>query len=240
MLFIHCVGENEAVKEGPSLDDTLGEGKEDSKKTENIQNGDIEPVVANDNVKCEKIEDIKDEIKDEGDTKEIDEVKDTKEIVEIKEEEKNDCDKKVKAEENESGDNDNESMSENDDVNDKDEGRSVRRMETRNKGIKPEKKETKVEEVDKKPESESLAAMKDKIMSPKPAVEPVNVESETGWHVVCCTLDDWINLAEWYKESPVRCERALSKVITDDFLPVLPEIIEARVSYFSCCCFCFS
>ncbi|KAH3884183.1 hypothetical protein DPMN_008156 [Dreissena polymorpha] len=81
---------------------------------------------------------------------------------------------------------------------------------------------------DKESESKTLAEMRQKVLSPGPAKEPEVSKSTTRWHVVCTTLDDWINLAEWYKESPVRCEKALSKIIREDFLPVLPEIIEAR------------
>lgn len=64
----------------------------------------------------------------------------------------------------------------------------------------------------------------------EPAVAPTPSNSSTRWHLVCQTLDDWVNLAEWFKDSDVRCEKSLSKVIREDFLPVLPEIIEARVS----------
>lgn len=64
----------------------------------------------------------------------------------------------------------------------------------------------------------------------RPAVAPQPSKSSTRWHLVCETLDDWINFAEWFKESQTKCERALSKVIREDFLPVLSEIIEARVS----------
>ena len=35
---------------------------------------------------------------------------------------------------------------------------------------------------------------------------------------------------EWFKDSTVRCEKSLYKVMEEDFLPVLPEIIETRVS----------
>ena len=65
---------------------------------------------------------------------------------------------------------------------------------------------------------------------PKPTPPPKS-KTESRWHLICTTLDDWINLAEWFKESTVRCEKALSKVIEEDFLPVLPEIIETRVSF---------
>lgn len=64
----------------------------------------------------------------------------------------------------------------------------------------------------------------------EPAVAPTPSNSSTRWHLVCQTLDDWVNLAEWFNDSDVRCEKSLSKVIREDFLPVLPEIIEARVS----------
>lgn len=64
----------------------------------------------------------------------------------------------------------------------------------------------------------------------RPAVAPQPSKSSTRWHLVCETLDDWINFAEWFKDSQTKCERALSKVIREDFLPVLLEIIEARVS----------
>lgn len=96
--------------------------------------------------------------------------------------------------------------------------------------VKVEKKETEGTENEQEPVSESLVAMQERIKSPKPAVEPTLSKSSTNWHVVCATLDDWINLAEWFKDSSVRCEKSLAKVIREDFLPVLPEIIEARVS----------
>ncbi|KAL4225500.1 cat eye syndrome chromosome region [Mactra antiquata] len=61
-----------------------------------------------------------------------------------------------------------------------------------------------------------------------PAVEPTPSKSSTRWHLVCESLDDWVNLAEWFKDSTVKCEKSLSKEIRENFLPVLPEIIEAR------------
>ena len=64
---------------------------------------------------------------------------------------------------------------------------------------------------------------------PKPTPPPKS-KTSSRWHLICTTLDDWINLSEWFKESTVRSEKALSKVIEEDFLPVLPEIIETRVS----------
>ena len=63
-----------------------------------------------------------------------------------------------------------------------------------------------------------------------PVVPPEPSKSNTRWHLICSTLDDWVNLAEWFSDSQSRCEKMLMKLIKDDFLPVLPEIIEARVS----------
>lgn len=179
---------------------------------EQTQNGDVKQESEN----CEDIEET-------GETKPS---VDTSNVKVEKEENKDD----VKME-TEDGDNVEEMETSENDADEK----PVIKYETRNRGMRPEKKEVKKKndtesEEEKEPESESLAAMKEKIASTKPAVEPAATVSSTGWHVICSTLDDWINLAEWYKDSPVRCEKALSKIIREDFLPVLPEIIEARVS----------
>ena len=80
-------------------------------------------------------------------------------------------------------------------------------------------------------EEEKLTSVQSPEVKPRPKPTPPP-KSKTGsrWHLICTTLDDWINLAEWFKESATRCEKALAKVIEEDFLPVLPEIIETRVS----------
>ncbi|KAK3602637.1 hypothetical protein CHS0354_034227 [Potamilus streckersoni] len=52
--------------------------------------------------------------------------------------------------------------------------------------------------------------------------------SPSRWHLICEALQDWIDLAEKFKGSTVRSERSLAKAIQEDFLPVLPEIIENR------------
>lgn len=50
------------------------------------------------------------------------------------------------------------------------------------------------------------------------------------WHLICVDMDDWEGLAELLKDSKVKCERDLYKCIVEDFLPAIPDIIEARVS----------
>ncbi|KAL3842091.1 hypothetical protein ACJMK2_020155 [Sinanodonta woodiana] len=52
--------------------------------------------------------------------------------------------------------------------------------------------------------------------------------SPTRWYLICETLQDWMDLAEKFKGSNVRSERSLAKAVQEDFLPVLPEIIENR------------
>ncbi|XP_021345176.1 uncharacterized protein LOC110445105 isoform X2 [Mizuhopecten yessoensis] len=56
---------------------------------------------------------------------------------------------------------------------------------------------------------------------PLPEVNP-------RWHLICTTYEDWDALAETFKESKVKCERDLCRCITQDFLPAIPDIMEAR------------
>jgi hypothetical protein len=98
-------------------------------------------------------------------------------------------------------------------------------------GVKRSLRKRNTEEVKDEDEANVRDEVKPDVFTlSKPAVEPTPSKSSTRWHLVCQTLEDWMNLAQWFKESPVRCEKSLSKVIREDFLPVLPEIIEARVS----------
>lgn len=103
---------------------------------------------------------------------------------------------------------------------------STRGLRNRVKAEPVNVKKEKTDEVDVKIEKAEV------IIPEKPAVAPTPSKSVTRWHLVCETLDDWVNLAEWFKDSAVRCEKALSKEIRENFLPVLPEIIEARVSQY--------
>ena len=85
--------------------------------------------------------------------------------------------------------------------------------------------DTEEKEKDEKEAEEEMEAKP----RPKPTPPPRS-KTKSRWHLICSTLDDWINLVEWFKESTVRCEKTLSKVMEEDFLPVLPEIIDTRVS----------
>lgn len=228
MLLFYVVGENKTQVNG----DNESEEKcaiDDIDRAKEKQNATIKPEVDEDVVKDENASESGSSIKTEKETKEENRSEEDKKCTkkEISAETKEELDTEVDMKDN------GEELKDEQKEEQEDE-KPVRRMETRNKGIRPVKKEDKTEnsdpEAEEEPESESLAAMKEKVMSPKPAIEPAVSKSETGWHVICSTLDDWINLAEWFKDSPVRCEKSLSKVIREDFLPVLPEIIEARVS----------
>ncbi|XP_052801093.1 uncharacterized protein LOC128231883 [Mya arenaria] len=168
----------------------------------------------------------------ENDNKHVTDVKEVKENKndeteneESKPENYTGSDDKEANEESKSGSEENEG---DDKIIDKKEMRT-RRM-TRS-AVKPKEENTEDDEdtsEKKEPESESLAAMREKVDNPLSAEEPTVSKSSTRWHVICASLDDWINLSEWYKDSQVRSEKALSKIIREDFLPVLPEIIEAR------------
>ncbi|XP_048779537.2 uncharacterized protein LOC125682944 isoform X2 [Ostrea edulis] len=48
------------------------------------------------------------------------------------------------------------------------------------------------------------------------------------WNLICVDMDDWEGLAESLKDSKIKCERDLYKCIVEDFLPAIPDIIEAR------------
>uniref|UniRef100_K1PW96 Cat eye syndrome critical region protein 2 n=1 Tax=Magallana gigas TaxID=29159 RepID=K1PW96_MAGGI len=54
------------------------------------------------------------------------------------------------------------------------------------------------------------------------------------WHLICVDMDDWEGLAELLKDSKVKCERDLYKCIVEDFLPAIPDIIEARMKLWLC------
>lgn len=50
------------------------------------------------------------------------------------------------------------------------------------------------------------------------------------WHLVCCTLEEWISVSESLKDNTTKNGKDLYKCIVNDFLPEMPAILEARVS----------
>ncbi|KAF8786341.1 Cat eye syndrome critical region protein 2 like protein [Argiope bruennichi] len=56
----------------------------------------------------------------------------------------------------------------------------------------------------------------------------LNLGEKSRWSVVCNTLDDWVEFAEKLKDSESKCERALFRTITDNFLPVINEAYQAK------------
>ena len=52
----------------------------------------------------------------------------------------------------------------------------------------------------------------------------------TKWRLVCSTVKDWENLAAKFKDSKVRSEKMMYRVLTQDFLPDLPDMVADAVS----------
>jgi hypothetical protein len=48
------------------------------------------------------------------------------------------------------------------------------------------------------------------------------------WQVICFTEEDWINLANKFKNSRNRKESALYKTLTENFLPTIPSLFKAK------------
>ncbi|XP_071120255.1 uncharacterized protein [Mytilus edulis] len=48
------------------------------------------------------------------------------------------------------------------------------------------------------------------------------------WHLVCCTLEEWISVSESLKDNTTKNGKDLYKCIVNDFLPEMPAILEAR------------
>jgi hypothetical protein len=53
-------------------------------------------------------------------------------------------------------------------------------------------------------------------------------QSERVWQVICFTEQDWQSLANKFKHSKSRKESALYKIITEDFLPIIPVLFKAK------------
>ncbi|CAG2225549.1 Cat eye syndrome critical region protein 2 homolog,Cat eye syndrome critical region protein 2 [Mytilus edulis] len=54
------------------------------------------------------------------------------------------------------------------------------------------------------------------------------------WHLVCCTLEEWISVSESLKDNTTKNGKDLYKCIVNDFLPEMPAILEARHFIGSC------
>lgn len=48
------------------------------------------------------------------------------------------------------------------------------------------------------------------------------------WQVICFTEQDWQNLANKFKNSKSHKESALFKILTEDFLPNIPDLFKAK------------
>lgn len=50
------------------------------------------------------------------------------------------------------------------------------------------------------------------------------------WTLICSTEEDWQTFVKQLKKSTNRQDKKLRKIIVNDFLPLIPEIIEEKVS----------
>lgn len=51
-----------------------------------------------------------------------------------------------------------------------------------------------------------------------------------AWSLVCCTVEEWESFAKKLRKTPHKEDKRLRKIILNDFVPLIPEIIEEKVS----------
>lgn len=54
--------------------------------------------------------------------------------------------------------------------------------------------------------------------------------SKTGWSLACSLASEWEELAESFKKSKNRDEKLLFQTLSEDFVPEIGKMIEAKVS----------
>jgi hypothetical protein len=54
------------------------------------------------------------------------------------------------------------------------------------------------------------------------------IKSDRIWQVICFTEQDWHNLANKFKNSKSKKESSFFKVLTEDFLPNIPNLFKAK------------
>lgn len=60
-------------------------------------------------------------------------------------------------------------------------------------------------------------------------IDSVATKSNTRWHLLCETEEDWKTFAEKFRKSKAKCERDLYRVIVQDFLPESANLITEKV-----------
>lgn len=63
------------------------------------------------------------------------------------------------------------------------------------------------------------------------SVEKEAPEPELGWSVVCTTVEEWEGLIESLKEYKTGPEKHLCRILEQNFLPEIVEIIAQRVRF---------
>ena len=81
-------------------------------------------------------------------------------------------------------------------------------------------------------ESSEVESSEEESEDDEQSVTSENEEEPTSvvkWSLVCSTAEDWEQLAEVFKKSKQRDEKALFQTLTVDFLPEIEKMIEAKV-----------
>lgn len=86
------------------------------------------------------------------------------------------------------------------------------------------------EDTDSQDSKTSGSSKGEKVSKPWEPRQETLASKRTGWHLVCEVVQDWEHLVAVLEDSPNRNQRALVKVLRENFLPDLPAIQEERVS----------
>lgn len=63
-------------------------------------------------------------------------------------------------------------------------------------------------------------------------------EPVPGWSVVCATVEEWQELIESLKEYKTGPEKHLCRILEQDYLPEIVDIVAQRVCFCVCMCVC--
>lgn len=72
----------------------------------------------------------------------------------------------------------------------------------------------------------------ERVEETKPAIE----RERGAWSVICETEEQWLNLAESIKDKISPQDRHLHRIITQNFLPEISNMIEHKVRLFTLPC----
>jgi len=79
--------------------------------------------------------------------------------------------------------------------------------------------------------SEDISSEEDEEENLDSDQERENNSDRPKWSLVCSTAPEWEELAESFKKSKTRDEKLLYQTLSEDFVPEIEKMIEAKVSY---------